>query len=59
LSGRVDSKEFLGATIRYSIIVGKDTILVEEDHQRGKPVYAEDDIVRLVIPKKQILSVEN
>ena len=57
--GTVDSKEFLGATIRYSIIVGKDIILVEEDHQRGKPVYAEDDKVRLAIPKKQILSVEN
>ena len=59
LTGTVEAKEFLGSTIRYSVMVGKDIVLVEEDHQRGKPVYAEDEKVRLVIPKKQILSVES
>jgi len=31
---------------------------VEEDHQRGKPVFSEDDTVRLFIPENQILFIE-
>ncbi len=58
-NGRVGTKEFIGATIRYSIEVGKNKLLVEQDHQRGKPVLAENSKVRLVIPKKQILFIEN
>ena len=57
LTGTVESKEFLGSTIRYSIIVGSDTILVEEDHQRGKPVFSENETVRLFIPEDQILFI--
>jgi len=59
LSGTVAVKEFLGSTICYSIAVGKDTFLVEEYHQRGKSVYAEDEKVCLVIQKDQILFVES
>ncbi len=57
LTGTVESKEFLGSTVRYSITVGSDTILVEEDHQRGKPVFAENESVRLFIPESQILFI--
>ncbi|HID70434.1 MAG TPA: ABC transporter ATP-binding protein [Desulfobacterales bacterium] len=58
LTGTVESKEFLGSTVRYSITVGSDTILVEEDHQRGKPVFSENETVRLFIPENQILFIE-
>jgi iron(III) transport system ATP-binding protein len=59
LIGTVGTKEFMGATIRYSVEVGQNKLLVEEDHQRGKPVLAENKKVRLVIPEKQILFIEH
>jgi iron(III) transport system ATP-binding protein len=58
LDGMIESKEFLGSTIRYAVTVGKNTILVEQDHQRGKPILSENEKIRLVIPEKQILFVE-
>jgi len=59
LTGTVESMEFLGSTIRYSIKVGQDKILVEENHQRGKPVLAQEANVQLVIPEKQIFFIED
>ncbi len=58
LTGTVGAKEFMGATIRYSVEVGKNKLLVEEDHQRDKPVLNKNAKVRLAIPKKQILFIE-
>jgi len=59
LSGTIESLEFLGATVRYRVKVGAITVLADEDHQRGKTVYREQEQVRLVIPRNQILFVDD
>jgi iron(III) transport system ATP-binding protein len=57
LDGTVESLEFLGSTVRYGVKVGEVTVLAEEDHQRGKPIYKKTERVQLVIPQKQVLFV--
>lgn len=58
LNGTVESREFLGSTVRYAVKVGEVTVLAEEDHQRGKKIYDETEQVQLFIPQQQILFVE-
>ncbi len=58
LNGTVESREFLGSTVRYAVKVGEITVLAEEDHQRGEKIYGETEPVRLVIPQQQILFVK-
>jgi len=58
LQGTVESLEFLGATVRYTVKVGGSTVLADENHQRGKKIYKVTDAVRLVVPEKQVLFVE-
>jgi len=57
LSGTVETLEFLGSTVRYRVKVGTIIVLADEDHQRGKTVYMEQEQVQLVIPRDQILFV--
>ena len=58
LQGTVESLEFLGATVRYTVKVGGSTVLADENHQRGKKIYKVSDTVCLVVPEKQVLFVE-
>ncbi len=58
LDGTVESREFLGSTVRYGVKVGEITVLAEEDHLRGKKIYDKTERVRLVIPQQQILFVK-
>ncbi|MCF6188788.1 MAG: TOBE domain-containing protein [Desulfobulbaceae bacterium] len=57
MSGTVEMLEFLGSTVRYRVRVGAITVLADEDHQRGKTVYREQEQVQLTIPRDQILFV--
>jgi iron(III) transport system ATP-binding protein len=57
LNGIISSREFLGATVRYSIQVGSVKVLADEEHQRGKVIYNESDQVNLAIPHQQILFI--
>ncbi len=58
LQGIIASLEFLGPTVRYTVTVGGNTVLADEDHQRGKRIYKVNDTVRLVVPEQQVLFVE-
>ncbi len=57
MQGVVESREFLGSTVRYSIDVGGPKVLAEVNHQRGKPIYEENTRVDLAIAYTQVLFV--
>ncbi|MEN8199629.1 MAG: ABC transporter ATP-binding protein [Thermodesulfobacteriota bacterium] len=57
LDGAVESLEFLGSTVRYSVKVGKIAVLADHKHQRGRKVYEEGEQVELAIPQEQMLFV--
>ena len=59
LQGVIESLEFLGSTVRYAVKVGNNTVLADEDHQRGKRIYDVKEDVQLVIPQQQVLFVED
>ncbi len=53
----VDSREFLGATVRYTLSVGAVKMLADEEHRRGRGIYDPTETVELVIPRRQILFI--
>ena len=57
LNGIIESLEFLGSTVRYNVKVGAVSVLVDQDHQRGKRVFAENEELTLVIPQKQLFFI--
>ena len=54
LTGTVRHMEFLGSIIRYGVAIGADTVLVDDRHQQGAPVFAIDSRVSLLVPKDQL-----
>jgi iron(III) transport system ATP-binding protein len=59
LTGTVCHMEFLGSIIRYGVAVGADTVLVDDRHQQGAPVFAIDSRVSLLLPKDQLTVLQN
>ena len=59
IAGTVRHMEFLGSIIRYGVVIGADTVLVDHRHQQGAPVYAMDSQVSLLLPKDQLMVLEN
>ena len=59
ITGTVRHMEFLGSIIRYGVAIGADTVLVDERHQQGAPVFATDSQVSLLLPKDQLMVLEN
>ncbi len=57
LDGVVDSLEFLGSVVRYSVRVGDSNILVDQDHQRGKKIFEEKEAVVLAIQAQQLFFI--
>ena len=51
--------EFLGSIIRYGVAIGADTVLVDDRHQQGAPVFATDSRVSLLLQKSQLMVLEN
>ena len=56
--GIVRHMEFLGSIIRYGVAIGADTVLVDDRHQQGVPVFATDSRVSLLLPKDQLMVLE-
>jgi len=59
LTGTVRHMEFLGSIIRYAVAIGVDTVLVDDRHQQGAPVFAIDNRVSLLLPKDQLTVLQN
>ncbi len=59
LTGTVRYMEFLGSIIRYGVAIGADTVLVDDRHQQGAPVFATDSRVSLLLPKSQLTVLQN
>jgi hypothetical protein len=59
LTGIVRHMEFLGSIIRYSVSIGADTVLVDDRHQQGAPVFATDSRVSLLLPKDELTVLQN
>ncbi len=59
LTGTVRHMEFLGSILRYGVAIGADTVLVDDRHQQGAPVFATDSRVSLLLPKDQLMVLEN
>ncbi len=59
LTGTVRHVEFLGSIIRYGVAIGADTVLVDDRHQQGAPVFAIDSRVSLLLPKSQLTVLQN
>jgi len=59
LTGTVRHVEFLGSIIRYGVTIGADTVLVDDRHQQGAPVFAPDSQVSLLLPKDQLMVLES
>ncbi len=57
--GTVRHMEFLGSIIRYGVAIGADTVLVDDRHQQGVPVFAIDSRVSLLLPKSQLTVLES
>jgi iron(III) transport system ATP-binding protein len=59
MAGTVRHMEFLGSIIRYGVAIGADTVLVDHRHQQGAPAYATNSPVSLLLPKDQLMVLEN
>ena len=59
LTGSVRHREFLGSIIRYGVAIGTDTVLVDDRHQQGAPVFATGARVSLLLRKDQLMVLEN
>ena len=59
IAGTVRHMEFLGGVIRYGVAIGADTVLVDDRHQQGAPVFATDSRVSLLLPKSQVMVLES
>ena len=59
MTGTVRHMEFLGSVIRYGVSIGTDTVLVDDRHQQGAPVFATDSRVSLLLLKDQLMVLEN
>ena len=59
LTGSVRHMEFLGSIIRYGVAIGADTVLVDDRHQQGAPVFAIDNKVSLLLPKDQLTVLQS
>jgi iron(III) transport system ATP-binding protein len=59
LTGTVRYMEFLGSIIRYGVAIGADTVLVDDRHQQGAPVFATGSQVSLLLPKDQLMVLES
>ena len=57
LTGKVEHREFLGGQIRYSVLVGEHTLVVEDKHQVDRPTFDVGEAVMLGLEtgKVQIL----
>ncbi len=59
ITGTVRHMEFLGSVIRYGVAIGADTVLVDDRHQQGAPVFATGSRVALMLPKDQLMVLES
>ncbi len=59
LEGKIEYSEFLGETVRYSINLLGHSLLSDESHKRGSKILQNGQSVFLVIPKDQILLLNN
>ena len=55
LPGEVLHSEFLGASVRYAVAVGGNTILIDVAHQAGDALLAPGMLVRVVIDHERVL----
>ena len=54
LPGAVEHFEFLGSLIRYSVRVGEHMLLVDDTHQKGRPLYNVGEAVTLGLEAGQV-----
>ena len=59
LAGRIESQEFLGNLIRYSVAVGNHSIVVDDAHNIGDPEFSNGDKVMLHMNEKNIRILSN
>ena len=59
IAGTVRHMEFLGSIIRYGVQIGTDTVLIDDQHRQGAPVFATDGRVSLLLPKDQVTVLES
>jgi len=57
LAGKVQHKEFLGSVVRYNVLVGKHSILVDAPHQRGREAMANGAPVALYLNGDQVVGL--
>ena len=54
LRGAVEHFEFLGSLIRYSVRVGEHMLLVDDTHQKGRPMFSVGEAVALSLETAQV-----
>jgi iron(III) transport system ATP-binding protein len=59
IAGTVRHTEFLGSIIRYGVSLGADTVLVDDQHQQGTPVFAIGEKVNLLLQQDQVTILKN
>ena len=55
LTGSVNHREFLGATVRYALQMGQSEISVDASFQSGEQLFAPGDSVDVTLPQRAIL----
>ena len=55
MSGPVTHREFLGATVRYSVRIGDREILVDTPFQSGADLHAIGETVGVALPPERML----
>ncbi len=58
LTGRVQHREFLGNLLRYSVVIGEDTLLVDDTHHPGRRAFAVGDDVAVGLRGEQVRILE-
>ncbi len=58
LEGVVNEMEFLGATLRYSVTVGDEVLLVDHSHQPGDNIFAISEKVNVAIGSNQFVMLQ-
>ena len=58
LKGKIEYSEFLGETVRYSVLCNGHSILADESHWRGNKIIANGQDVWVVITMDQVLLLD-
>jgi len=53
-AGTVSYSEFLGSIIRYGVTVGENTVIVDDQHHQGTPVFTAGCPVTLQLPAERV-----